>query len=125
VIGNRRCARAIQYGFAQFRSVPAEAVDVADHRHAVEYGHSEQRDETDRRRKAEVQPAQPYRRDSADQGELFLFISTVLVIAAFLAEFKMGIDGPVTLPAMVLASGGTLLHAFIAFSDRTEPGDRL
>ena len=57
-------------------------------------------------------------------ASLFLFTSTVLVIAAFLAEFKIGIDRPVTLPAMVLASGGTLLHAFIANRSGTEPSDR-
>ena len=56
---------------------------------------------------------------------LLLFTSTTLMITAFFAEFKMGIDRPGALLAMVLASGGTLLHAFIAFSDRTEPGDRL
>jgi len=49
-----------------------------------------------------------------------LFISTTLVIAAFLFEFKMGLERPATLLAMVLALGGTLLHAFIASRDRTE-----
>jgi hypothetical protein len=57
-------------------------------------------------------------------ASLLLFISTTLVIAAFLAEFKMGIDRPVTLLAMVLASGGTLMHAFIAYRGGTEPNDR-
>ena len=40
-------------------------------------------------------------------ASLLLFISTAIVIAAFFAEFKMGIDRPVTLLGMVLASGGT------------------
>jgi hypothetical protein len=57
-------------------------------------------------------------------ASLFLFISTGLVIAAFLAEIKMGLDRPFTLLAMVLASGGTLLHAFIAYRSGTEPNDR-
>jgi NhaP-type Na+/H+ or K+/H+ antiporter len=53
-------------------------------------------------------------------ASLLLLISTTLVIVAFLAEFKLGIERPVTLLAMDLASGGTLLHAFIASRDRTE-----
>lgn len=57
-------------------------------------------------------------------ASLLLFISTTLVIAAFFAEFKMGLDRPVTLLAAVLASGGTLLHAFIASREGTEPTDR-
>jgi hypothetical protein len=58
-------------------------------------------------------------------GSLLLFISTTLVIAAFFVEFKMGIDRPFTLLAMVLGSGGTLLHAFIASRDGAEPSGRL
>jgi hypothetical protein len=73
-----------------------------------------------------------YQRVSAKQrwanlqtlASLLLFISTTLAPAAFLAEFKMGIDRPVTLLAMVLASGGTLLLAFIAYRGGTEPNDR-
>jgi hypothetical protein len=47
-------------------------------------------------------------------ASLALITSTTLVIAAFLAESKMNLERPVTLLAMVLALGGTLLHAFIA-----------
>ena len=57
-------------------------------------------------------------------ASMLLFTSTALVIAAFLAEFKMGIDRPITLLAMVLASVGTLLHALIAYRSGTEPSDR-
>jgi len=57
-------------------------------------------------------------------ASLLLLISTAIVIAAFFAEFKMGIDRPVTLLGMVLASGGTLLHAFIAYRGGTESNDR-
>jgi hypothetical protein len=57
-------------------------------------------------------------------ASLLLFISTAIVIAAFFAEFKMGIDRPITLLGMVLASGGTLSHAFIAYRGGTEPNDR-
>lgn len=52
-------------------------------------------------------------------ASLLLLISTTLVIAAFFAELKMGLERPVTLLAMVLALGGTLLHAFIASRDQT------
>lgn len=58
-------------------------------------------------------------------ASLLLFISTTMVIAAFLTEFKMGLDRPITEIAMVLASGGTLLHAFVAFRERNEPPARL
>jgi hypothetical protein len=58
-------------------------------------------------------------------ASLFLFTSTALVITAFLIEFKLDLDRPVTLLAMVLASGGALLHAFIAYRSGTEPSDRL
>jgi hypothetical protein len=58
-------------------------------------------------------------------ASLLLFLSTTMVIAAFLAEFKMGLDRPLTQIAMVLASGGTLLHAFVAFRERNEPPSRL
>jgi hypothetical protein len=51
--------------------------------------------------------------------------STALVIAAFLTEFKMDLDRPGALLAMVPASGGTLLRAFIAYRSGTEPSDRL
>jgi hypothetical protein len=47
-------------------------------------------------------------------ASLLLFISTTMVVASFFAEFKMGLDRPVTLLTMVLASGGILLHAIIA-----------
>jgi hypothetical protein len=57
-------------------------------------------------------------------ASLLLFLSTTLVIAAFGVEFKIGIERPVTLLAMVMASGGTLLHAFIAFRDGAEQSDR-
>lgn len=50
-------------------------------------------------------------------ASLPLFISTTVVIAAFFAESKTGIDRPVTLLAMVLASVGTLSHAIIAFKE--------
>jgi hypothetical protein len=50
-------------------------------------------------------------------ASLPFFISTTLVIAAFFAESKTGIDRPVVLLAMVLASVGTLSHAIIAFKE--------
>ncbi len=53
-------------------------------------------------------------------ASILLYISTTLLIAAFLFEIKMGLDRPVTLLAMVLALGGTLLHAFVASRDPTE-----
>ena len=51
--------------------------------------------------------------------------SSALVIAAFLTEFKMDLDRHITLLAMVLASGGILLHAFIIYRSGIEPSDRL
>lgn len=53
-------------------------------------------------------------------ASLLLFISTTVVVASFFAEFKMGLDRPGALLAMVLALGGTLLHAVIATRERLE-----
>jgi hypothetical protein len=57
-------------------------------------------------------------------ASMLLFLSTALVIAAFIAEFKMGIKRPITLLAMVLASSGTLLHAFNAYRNGSESIDQ-
>jgi hypothetical protein len=53
-------------------------------------------------------------------GSLLLLASTALVIAAFFFEPKTSLDKPVTLLAMVAASAGIVLHAFVAFREGPE-----
>ena len=46
-----------------------QLVDCGDQHDAVQHGHAEQRDETDRGREVEREPADPQRGDAADQRE--------------------------------------------------------
>ena len=50
-------------------------------------------------------------------GSALLLLSSMLIVAAFFCESKIGLDRPVTLLAMVLAAAGTLLHVFCSFKE--------
>jgi hypothetical protein len=47
-------------------------------------------------------------------GSALLLLSSTLVVGAFFLEPKTGVDRPLTLLAMVMASAGTLLHVVCA-----------